>query len=79
VCRLERGEVKRIPPEGAPVALYVACPECGYRNFVLANGQHLAETPGALTLAPGFWCDGPRCDRHLHIRDGEFVVTDACA
>lgn len=74
VCRLQPGEVKRFPIEGALVGFYVACPMCGYRNFVLRHGQHIVEGP-ALTLSPGHWCDGPRCDAHVHIRDGELVVT----
>jgi hypothetical protein len=74
VCRLQPGEVKRFPPDGAPVGFYVACAECGYRNFLLARGQHVAEG-AALTLSPGLWCDGPRCEVHLHIQGGELVVT----
>jgi hypothetical protein len=74
VCRLQPGEVKRFPPDGAPVGFYVACPECGYRNFLLARGQHVTEG-AAFTLSPGLWCDGPRCEVHLHIQGGELVVT----
>jgi hypothetical protein len=77
VCRMQPGEVKRFPADWeTPVGFYVACPACGSRNFVLASGQHVSEVPGALTLSPGFYCDGPTCDLHIHIKGGELVVTD---
>ena len=75
VCRLGPGEVKRLPGEGVLIGFYVACPGCGYRNFVLIRDQHVLLTADGLTLTPGFWCDGPLCDRHLHIKHGQFVVT----
>ena len=76
VCRLQPGEVKRFPMGWeTPVGFYVACPDCGYRNFLLARGQHVSEVGGLLTLSPGLSCDGPTCELHIHIRDGELVVT----
>lgn len=75
VCRLGPGEVKRLAGEGAVVGFYVACPGCGHRNFVLMKGQNAFVTDGCLTLTPGFWCDGPTCEWHLHIKHGQFVVT----
>ena len=41
VCRLGPGEVKRLPGQGVVVGFYVACPECGHRNFVLVQGQQV--------------------------------------
>lgn len=79
VCRLAPGEVKRFPFDGVLHGFYIACPACGYRNFVLTQGQAVSDAGGALSLAPGFWCDGLLCDRHLHIQRGEFVLTDAHA
>lgn len=74
VCRLGPGEVKRLPGEGVAIGFYVACPRCGYRNFVLTRGQEVFLTEDGLTLSPGFWCDGT-CECHLHIKHGQFVVT----
>lgn len=77
VCRLDPGEVKRLPQIGPPLGFYIACPACGRLNVVLAEEQHLDERDGELrTLAPGFECESPTCARHVHIKDGEFVVTD---
>lgn len=75
VCRLGPGEVKRLPGEGVAIGFYVACPACGFRNFVLVQGQHVFQSEGGITLTPGFWCDGPTCELHLHIKHGQFVVT----
>jgi hypothetical protein len=78
VCRMQPGGVKRFPADwDKPVGFYVACPACGSRNFVLAHAQHVSEAPGGLTLSPGFHCDGATCDLHIHIKDGELVVTHA--
>jgi hypothetical protein len=63
VCRLERGEAKRLPRVGGPLGFYIACPSGG-------------ELHG---LAPGFECESPMCAKHVHVKDGEFVVTDVHA
>jgi hypothetical protein len=77
VCRLEPGEVKRLPHIGPPLGFYVSCPACGRLNVVLAEEQHVNETIGDLLgLAPGFECESPICAKHVHVKDGEFVVTD---
>ena len=76
VCRLEAGEAKRLPRLGPPLGFYVSCPACGRLNIVLAEGQHVDEGGGELrALAPGFECESPTCGRHVHVKDGEFVVT----
>ncbi len=77
VCRLRPGEVKRLPAAGPLLGFYVACPACGFLNVVLAEGQHVEEAAGGLTLAPGFRCDGGRCGRHVHIKHGELVIADS--
>lgn len=80
VCRLEPGEVKRMPQLGPALGFYVSCPACGRLNIVLAEGQRIDEAAGELRgLAPGFECESPTCARHVHVRDGELVVTDARA
>lgn len=77
VCRLQPGEVKRLPRLGPPVGFYVSCPVCGRLNVVLADGQHVDESNGELRcLAPGFECESPTCAKHVHVKDGEFVVID---
>ena len=77
VCRLEPGEVKRMPRVGPVLGFYVSCPACGRLNIVLADGQHVNETGGDLRgLAPGFECESPTCAKHVHVKDGEFVVID---
>ena len=79
VCRLRAGEAKRLPRIGGLLGFYVACPSCGRLNIVLAEGQELVdEGSGELrALAPGFDCESPLCAKHVHVRGGEFVVTDA--
>jgi hypothetical protein len=80
VCRLERGEAKRLPRVGGPLGFYIACPSCGRLNIVLAEGQLVSESGGELHgLAPGFECESPMCAKHVHVKDGEFVVTDVHA
>jgi hypothetical protein len=77
VCRLLPGEVKRLPRLGPPVGFYVSCPVCGRLIVVLADGQHVDESGGELRcLAPGFECESPMCAKHVHVKDGEFVVID---
>ena len=80
VCRLRSGEAKRLPRVGGLLGFYVACPSCGRLNIVLAEGQLVDEGNGELkSLAPGFECESPMCAKHVHVKDGEFVVTDARA
>ena len=80
VCRLKAGEAKRLPRTGGLLGVYVACPLCGRLNIVLAEGQLVVEGAGELRgLAPGFDCENPLCAKHVHVKDGEFVVTDAGA
>ena len=80
VCRLEPGEVKRMPQVGPVLGFYVSCPACGRLNIVLAEGQQVNETAGELRgLAPGFECESPTCGKHVHVKDGELVVTDVHA
>ena len=77
ICRLVPGDAKRLPRTGPPLGFYVACPACGRLNVVLAEGQHVDEAgPELRGLAPGFQCESPSCAKHVHVRDGEFVVTD---
>jgi hypothetical protein len=80
VCRLEPGEAKRLPRLGPPLGFYVSCPACGRLNVVLAEGQHVDEAADELrALAPGFECESPTCAKHVHVKDGEFVVSDVHA
>ena len=80
VCRLKPGDAKRLPRVGAVLGFYVACPVCGRLNIVLAEGQHVDEAGAELRgLAPGFQCESPSCAKHVHVKDGEFVVTDVQA
>lgn len=84
ICRLKPGDAKRLPRVGAVLGFYLACPACGRLNVVLAEGQHVDErrdeTGGELRgLAPGFRCESERCGKHVHVKDGEYVVTDVHA
>ncbi len=80
VCRLKPGDAKRLPRIGAVLGFYVACPVCGRLNIVLAEGQHVDEAgPELRALAPGFQCESSGCAKHVHVKDGEFVVTDVQA
>ena len=77
VCRLERGEAKRLPVLGPALGFYISCPACGRLNIVHVEGQYLDEAGGELRgLAPGFECESPTCGKHVHVKDGEFVITD---
>ena len=80
VCRLERGEAKRLPRGGGLLGFYFACPACARLNLVIAEGQLVEESKGELRrLVPGTECENPRCAKHIHVKNGEFVLTDVCA
>ena len=80
VCQLKPGDAKRMPRTGGLLGFYLACPACGRLNIVLAEGQLVDESNNELhALAPGFECESPICAKHIHVKDGEFVVTDVHA
>lgn len=71
-CRLERGEVRRVPQErtGLLVGYHVCCPRCGFVTPALEGDAELeieeGDAPDDLTFSRALRCTFCRVLLHLH-------------
>lgn len=75
-CRLERGEVRRVPQDGGRqvIGYHVCCPRCGFVTAALQGDDGLdiseAPPPADLTFSQPLRCTF--CRVLLHVNGGEF-------
>jgi hypothetical protein len=84
-CHLDPGQfvISYHIYSGAPLALRIACPECGYADIlpVVFEPKQLVELAGRelVTVSPGWRCSWASCRRWVQVAGGEFRVGPAPA
>lgn len=79
-CKLERGELRRLPQGWTPgklVGYYVCCPRCGFVSHCVGSSELEVlegESPGDVTIRGGLKC--VYCLVGIAIERGEFQLTE---
>jgi hypothetical protein len=79
-CRLERGEVRRVPQDRANllVGFHLCCPRCGFNTPALAGHDDLdiaeGDEPDDLTFSKALRCTF--CRVLIHVRHGELRLEE---
>ena len=79
-CRLERGEVRRVPQDRANllVGFHLCCPRCGFNTPALAGHDDLdiaeGDEPDDLTFSKTLRCTF--CRVLIHVRHGELRLEE---
>jgi hypothetical protein len=79
-CKLQRGELRRVPQERRPgnlVGYYVCCPRCGFVSHCVGSSELAVsegEAPGDVTMRGALKC--VYCCVGIELERGEFLLTE---